>query len=118
MLNLSVVNGKVVGFKEGIYIGRGGKGLKQSPLANPYKIGTDGNREKVLNLYRKWLWEELNKANSEVTKELIKILELSQEKQVKLICFCHPLPCHGDIIIKCLEWLEKNYDYNNKTKGI
>jgi hypothetical protein len=110
MLNLSVVNGKIVGFKDGIYIGRGGKGKKQSPLANPYKIGVEGDRDFVLKLYRKWLWDELNRPNPEVIKELVRILILSKEKPVKLVCFCSPLKCHGDVIVSCLNWLEKNIE--------
>jgi hypothetical protein len=25
--------------------------------------------------------------------------------QLKLSCYCAPLSCHGDVIIRCIQWL-------------
>ncbi|WP_342597363.1 DUF4326 domain-containing protein [Cyanobacterium aponinum UTEX 3222] len=105
MMSLSVVNGKVEGFENCIYIGRGGKGKKGSPLANPFKIGKD-TREQVIAKYRVWLWEQLQSNNQDVIDELNHIRSLAQSNDVKLACFCSPLPCHGDIIIRCIHYLD------------
>lgn len=37
--------------------------------------------------------------------ELNHIRSLAKTTDVKLGCFCSPLPCHGDIIIRCIHYL-------------
>jgi hypothetical protein len=64
-----------------IYIGRPTK------WGNPFKIGRDGNREEVLEKYRKYL--ESNK------KLLADVFVL---KGKTLGCWCKPKACHGDIL--------------------
>lgn len=91
----------------GHYIGRGGKGKKQSALANPFKIGVDGNREECIAKYRKWLWVQIQNKNKGVLDEL----DFIRENKPDLVCFCAPLPCHGDVIIRCVNWMEC---YNEK----
>ena len=106
MKNIKVKNGKVDGFKKGIYIGRKGYGLRGNALANPFKIGKDGNREVVVKKYRRWLWEEICKGNYEVIKELEKLKEKAKKgEEINLICWCYPKTCHGDVIKACLEWM-------------
>jgi len=38
-----------------------------------------------------------------VKEELIRLAELSKEGDLTLICWCTPLPCHGDVIKDALE---------------
>lgn len=66
---------------DAVYIGRG------SPWGNPYIIGRHGNRQEVIELYR------IN---------TLPTLDLSPLKGKSLVCWCHPLPCHGDLLIKAL----------------
>lgn len=66
-----------------IYIGRG------SSWGNPYKIGIHGNRTEVIAKFE-------NYANKTGLKERIKI----ELRNKNLKCYCCPLPCHGDIILK------------------
>lgn len=65
-----------------VYIGR------PSILGNPYVIGTDGTRQKVIDLYeahaRQYLMHEIAQL----------------EDDDVLGCWCKPLDCHGDVIIK------------------
>lgn len=75
-----------------IYIGRGSK------WGNPYHIGRDGTREEVIQKYRKYLWGLIKSGN--LTKE--DFLELEGKR---LGCFCKPLPCHGDVIVKAMVWI-------------
>lgn len=70
-----------------IYIGR------PSPLGNPYIIGKDGNREEVIRKYERFV------RNNPKLLEVIKSLPAN----AVLGCFCKPLPCHGDIIVKIWE---------------
>jgi hypothetical protein len=104
---------------DAIYIGRENRTycLRQSPLANPYKIGKDGTREEVVKKYRQWLWEEIQKGRkreNEVWKELKSILNDikqldSEDDYTRLMCWCkEDEKCHGDVVINCLNWMNEN----------
>jgi len=84
-----------------VYIGgevkRGGWNLEASIWANPYTPWNCDSLEQALALYetyvRKNLWDRL--------------IEL---KGKRLGCWCKPMPCHGDVLIKLLdEYLKRNY---------
>ena len=68
-----------------IYIGRGSK------WGNPFIIGRDGTREEVVTKYEKYIREDINLMAS-----------LWELKDKDLVCFCAPLQCHGDILIKLI----------------
>ena len=74
-----------------VYIGRGSK------WGNPFKIGEDGTREEVIEKYRGYLWDMIQ--NGDITRS-----DLMSLRGKRLGCFCKPLPCHGDILIKAVEW--------------
>lgn len=76
-----------------VYIGRG------SIWGNPYTIGEDGDREVVIAKYRSYLWSQIEAGF--ITKE--QLLSLDGKR---LGCFCKPKPCHGDIIVKAIEWIK------------
>ena len=82
---------------------------RRSPFGNPFIMGEDGNRKKVIKEYAEWLREWVEDGE-ELTigdvsnKWIIEHLYLLKDKI--LGCWCTPLPCHGDIIIKYLEDLE------------
>lgn len=89
---------------DNIYIGRGGivfidkqRFPKQSSeFANPFKIGKDGTRDEVLAKYEKYITEKLEKDNF-FQQRLVRL------KGKNLGCWCHPEPCHGDILLKLIE---------------
>lgn len=69
---------------DAIYIGR------PSKWGNPFAVGADGNREEVISKFRKWLLDH---------PELVRSAQ--QELAGKdLVCFCAPLPCHGDVLLQ------------------
>lgn len=68
------------------YCGRGSK------WGNPFIIGKDGNRKKVIEMYRKYFYS--NKQLMEDAKKL---------KGKTLGCFCKPKSCHVDIIAEYAE---------------
>lgn len=76
-----------------VYIGRG------SVFGNPFVIGGCGGRtrEDVIEMYKHWLWERLK--NGVFTKEML--LELDGKR---LACYCAPKACHGDVLVKAIEW--------------
>jgi hypothetical protein len=76
-----------------VYIGRANpwRGLPQSKWANPYHIGKDGTREEVIEKYTQHIHD---------TGLATQVEELHDKI---LVCFCKPLACHGDVLIKLLE---------------
>lgn len=102
---LKTVNGKVVGFADGLYIGRENAryNMKKSILHNPFAIGPDGNRDEVIQLFKEYLWECIKRKNV-VYDALMKLAKV--EHDLNLVCYCKPHACHGDVIIKAVEWLK------------
>lgn len=91
-----------------IYIGRG------SPLGNPFPIGAKyGSRDTVIEMYKEYLSQEVNKDNKIILKELDKISNTLDICDVNLVCFCKPKRCHGDII---KEIVMKNKIKTNTSK--
>ncbi len=80
-----------------IYIGRG------SPLGNPYRINHRNTREEVIAKYEEYLAEKIRTKDRPVCNELNKIYRAAKAGDVKLVCFCSPERCHGDIIKKVIE---------------
>ena len=98
---------------------------------------TIDTHNKCIQLYRKYLWYIIKDKNinlhdianvtctktypvskvwlnkkwdrQQVIEELSKIVNyVKQGKNVNLICWCTPLPCHADIISKCIDYLVTN----------
>jgi hypothetical protein len=77
-----------------VYIGRANAyyGLTRSKWANPFRIGRDGTRNDVLSKYLEFV------LNSDYL-----LGDLPDLADKTLVCFCAPLPCHGDILAKLVE---------------
>jgi len=81
-----------------VYIGRAGRGLTGT-FGNPVKVCEEClvcrsiHKKPVdtLKCYRQWLEQEI-RTNYEF-REFVK-----QLAKKTLVCFCHPRPCHGDIL--------------------
>jgi len=70
---------------EVIYIGRPGK------WGNPFKIGTHGNREEVIQKYKEWITTS--------PEGLAILVDARKELPGKVLgCHCSPLPCHGHVL--------------------
>jgi hypothetical protein len=78
----------------GEYIGR------PSPLGNPFPIGpVHGTRENVIDKYRAWLtciWN--NGGSGPELRELFRLADLALAGDLRLLCYCAPKACHGDVI--------------------
>ena len=76
-----------------VYIGRG------SEWGNPFRIGVDGDRQEVIEMYEYYIRSH---------PEKMKRLHTLQGKV--LGCYCKPEDCHGDILIKLMhEMLMEQY---------
>ena len=89
-----------------IYIGRSGIVFinkerypkKSSPFCNIFKIGKDGSRKEVISKYKNYILNKLE--NNQKLKE-----ELFLMKNKNLGCWCHPEPCHGDVLLEIINEL-------------
>ena len=99
--HITVVNKyKGSGGGTGVYIGR------PSPLGNPFShldnasshVTKVATREEAVARYAGWLDEKLASRDPEVCREMNKLLWMAREGPLKLLCYCAPKACHGDII--------------------
>ena len=67
-----------------IYVGR------RTKWGNPWKIGESGTREQVIELFEQYIHDVLEK-QPEFLDEL---------RGKDLVCWCAPLACHADILLK------------------
>ena len=88
---------------KGVYIGRPCRGLKGSPLHNPFKIGDGETRESSVAKYKEYLHEQIVAGNRGILQELAKIREAAKQGDVTLVCWCSPLACHGHVIVEYLQ---------------
>ncbi len=69
-----------------IYVGR------PSAFGNPFELGRDGDRDEVVERYRRWLAEpEQRELRERVRREL---------RGRDLVCWCAPLRCHADVLLE------------------
>lgn len=60
---------------------------RKSKWGNPFVIGRDGDRFDVVAKHERWLADQ---------HDLLKALDELKDRD--LVCWCHPLPCHGDVL--------------------
>lgn len=70
-----------------VYIGRAGKGFK-GYFGNPF---TTGNRETIFYKYKEYFY-------TRIEKDAGFKAEIEKLRGKRLVCFCAPKMCHGDII--------------------
>ncbi len=78
-----------------VYIGRSKYG-RDDTFGNPFIIGIEGGRDKVIKLYKEYFLKRL-KVDAEFARRIIGL------KGKKLGCFCKPKACHGDVIVEYLD---------------
>jgi hypothetical protein len=71
-----------------VYIGRPG------PWGNPFRIGVDGSRERIIELFEQWVTTS-NDPNAVWIREHVAYLGGKV-----LGCWCSPQPCHGDVLAR------------------
>lgn len=91
----------------GVYVGRSMRDIEGSVLGNPYKVKPHGSHERAesVELYRRWLWEHIRHGAGDVYEEVMRLKNLAAQGDLTLVCWCAPLPCHGTIIAKAIQWL-------------
>lgn len=74
------------------YIGR------PSTLGNPFSI--DMGRAECISKYKTYIHEKLfDNVDPDIVQAFMDIINIGNKYgEVNLVCYCAPLPCHGDII--------------------
>jgi hypothetical protein len=74
-----------------LYIGRANARyrLPASKWANPFRLKQEADREAVIAAFERWLRQQPHLMNA--PHEL---------RGCDLVCWCAPLPCHGDMLLK------------------
>lgn len=81
-----------------VYIGRGMPSyVEGSKWQNPFQVKTYG-RNKCIQLYRKYISTDTTVYNGKTLSE-----SLCELRGKNLGCWCHPAPCHGDVLIELLK---------------
>ena len=82
-----------------VYIGRGSVwGNPYTSLSAPTKAEMQvATREESIERYKQYLWNQIRKGV--ISKEML--LELDGNR---LACYCAPKACHGDVLVKAIEW--------------
>lgn len=114
---------------------------RKNQLGNPYWMEHEHQRDLVIKMYRKYLWEAIkdfqnnpdakvrykedlfpNLKNTkiqiastyrapktiEVIQQLNYIIKQLEYSNVRLLCWCAPAPCHGDVIVSCINWMMRS----------
>jgi hypothetical protein len=84
-----------------VYIGR------PSKWGNPFQTGKDGTREEVIKKYKAWILEQLDLLKAIVPELKGKILG----------CWCHPKPCHGDILAMLADTIDEKIGLRAPATG-
>lgn len=77
-----------------VYVGRFNKtyGLRHSPFANPFVMGAESERAAVIEDYRVYITQQIKDG----------YVNLEQLRGKVLVCWCHPLDCHGRVLVELL----------------
>jgi hypothetical protein len=75
--------------------GRAGRYYRQPPVSEEYALECLRQRKVAEPEYRQAVWEALEKLR----------LRLFAGESLILLCYCRPLPCHGDVIARYLKWV-------------
>jgi hypothetical protein len=64
---------------------------RPSKWGNPFQIGRDGTRDQVIQMYE-----------VHIRRRPDLLAALPELVGKRLGCYCKPLPCHGDVLLKLL----------------
>lgn len=69
---------------------------RPSKWGNPFVIGVNGTRQEVIKKYEMWIRNQPHLMAS-----------LHELRGQRLGCYCKPLLCHGDVLLKLLKELDE-----------
>ena len=88
-----VLNRRTDDCRGAVYVGR------PSRWGNPFRIGRDGSRAEAIAKYEAWVLER---------SDLLAALPTLRGRD--LACWCAPLPCHADVLLRLANASEATAD--------
>eukprot|EP00466_Bigelowiella_natans_P011764 jgi/Bigna1/141355/aug1.62_g16063 len=91
-----------------VYIGRSVRfveGASHSKWHNPFSVKKHG-RKRSLQLYEEWIISGVNPCTKKKRGQGPLMKDIGELKGKILGCWCKPLDCHGDVLLKLLSALE------------
>ena len=70
-----------------------------SVLGKPRHLIIRGNRERTIENYRQWLWQNINREAIRVA-----LYRIGSGEFDAIACWCKPLACHCDVILSAASW--------------
>lgn len=78
---------------------------RTSMLGNPFPMANESERAEVIAKYHKYLGHQWNH-QTDVWKAVKALAERAANgEHLALQCWCAPLPCHGDVLVQAIEWI-------------
>jgi hypothetical protein len=87
-----------------VYIGRTNRsrGTAGSKWCNPFVVSSDCTREQAIEAFEDWI--------TTATHLFPAKFDLRELRGKTLVCWCAPLPCHGDVLARLVAALESTED--------
>ncbi len=76
---------------------RGFSVCRPSPLGNPFRIGSDGDRNEVIRKYQAW-FDVAVVHDDRVRAAIEQLTREASARDITLLCYCAPQRCHADVI--------------------
>jgi hypothetical protein len=97
---------------EGVYyIGRAWRGWQASPLGNPFHVGKSGDRMRCIEMYRRWLWKQVQSKQGKAYVQLMHLVEHYRKGEIIVLgCWCCPEACHAEVVRRAIQYLAKGGD--------
>lgn len=77
--------------------------MRGGPFGNPFWIAPDRPRDEVIRLYRRYLWDRLQ-------REPAFAAQVRALHGRDLCCCCAPAACHGEVLERAAAWLAAGGD--------
>ena len=82
---------------------------RATPFGNPFPIGKRyGGRVEVIERFRKHLWGRIRSGD-------LPLEEIAALDGKPLACWCHPQPCHAEVLAGAARWAAEQLEKNCAT---
>jgi hypothetical protein len=93
------INNVYIGRKGIVFIDKVRYPKNNSIWSNPFKIDKNNDRSDVIKKYKNYIVQKIESENLQD--------QLLQLENKNLGCWCHPEPCHGDVLVELIEYYKK-----------
>ena len=90
---------------------------EKSPLANPFKVNRESERNVKIEQYQQWLGDRLSDPMGEESEYLDRaVSSLLKHRELNLACWCSPKKCHAEVVASFIgERVQEYYKLEGAT---